>query len=169
MSTRMRMAVLSAVALAATVATMSVGMSPAQAASQKIETRGGGLIGCLTASTTTVSSANCSSSSTNLQRISHGTYNGHPVVQVKFSNHGLCIDSGAQRSGNAKVHACNSGNYQYLEVFNGSISGRKVLKSIGAWEHQGVHICLDNDGDAGVPVFWTTCNTSDSQQQFTFK
>jgi hypothetical protein len=169
MSPRMRMATMSAVAMAATVGAMVVGMSPASAASQKIETRGGGLIGCLTASTTTVTSANCSNKSTNLVRSSHGTYNGHPVLQVKFSNHGLCIDSGAKKSGDVKVHACNTGNYQYLEVFNGTTKGTKVLKSIGAWEHQRVHICLDNNGDAGVPLFWKTCSVSDSQQQFTYK
>jgi hypothetical protein len=46
---------------------------------------------------------------------------------------------------------------------------RKVLKSIGAWEHQHAHICLNQPGDGGVPLSWKKCDLNSGQQQFSFK
>jgi hypothetical protein len=98
------------------------------------------------------------------------TYNGHPLVKIQWDwaapSDSVCLDSLAQRSGSVHLHACNGGDYQLLEVFNGPVPGSKVLKSIGAWTHQGVHICLSAGSANNATVVWATCNTNASSQQF---
>lgn len=142
--------------------------SPAQAAAQKIQ-KNTGLIGCVAGYSSTISTANCTNAATNVKRTSRTAYHGHSVISVQFLKTKRCIDSAAQTSGDVHVKACNSGNYQFLEVFDGKKKGTKVLKSIGAWEHQGVHRCLTIMGDGGVSMAWTGCNVASDRQQFTLK
>jgi hypothetical protein len=49
---------------------------------------------------------------------------------------------------------------------NGSVAGTKVLKLVGAYEHQGVHICLSSGSANGSAITWATCNTNSSSRQF---
>ncbi|GAB1645786.1 hypothetical protein [Krasilnikovia sp. MM14-A1259] len=52
-----------------------------------------------------------------------------------------------------RTNACNSGSYQQFEVFNGSVAGTVVLKSLGIWQNKGLHRCIqvDDDGDTITP------------------
>jgi hypothetical protein len=111
----------------------------------------------------------CGLVGSSLQRISAGKYNGHDAIIIQWPwTNPICVDSLAQTSGRVNVHECNGGNYQWFEVFNGSVSGTKVLKSIGAWEHQHLHRCISASNTAGAKMTWATCNTASSAQQFKF-
>ena len=104
-----------------------------------------------------------------IQRVSKGKYGGHDAIQIKWPvTNPYCVDSLAQRSGHVHTHTCNSGNYQWFEVFYGSASGTRVLKSIGAWEHQRVHICISSSNTKGAAMTFATCNTASAAQQFKF-
>lgn len=109
----------------------------------------------------------CGRIGSSLHRDSKGTYNGHPTIQVRWPlTHPPCIDSHRQTSGRVNLHDCNSSRYQWLEVFNGSAPGTKVLKSIGAWQYQRVHRCIQVINREKMT--WVACNTRSSAQQFKF-
>lgn len=99
-----------------------------------------------------------------------GTYGGHPAIFVRWqtSQGYWCIDSAAQTSGNVRIKDCNGGSYQKLEVFNGSVQGTKVLKSVGAYEEQGVHRCISVSNTAGAKMKWATCDIWSTAQHFKF-
>jgi hypothetical protein len=111
----------------------------------------------------------CGLVGSSIERVSAGKYNGHDAIIIQWPmTHPYCVDSLGQTSGRVNVHPCNGGNYQWFEVFNGSAAGTKVLKSIGAWEHQHVHRCISASNTAGVKMTWATCNTASAAQQFKF-
>jgi hypothetical protein len=151
-------------ALIATLAVIGVPQAAQAASTQYIKHASG----CMWGQSGYVTLNRCGVVGAALYRFSHGTYNGHPVVSVVFDANSMCIDSLAQTSGYVRTHACNNGNYQFFEVFNGSASGTKVLKSIGAWEHQRVHICISSSSSLGARMTFATCNTAASAQQFKF-
>jgi len=100
-------------------------------------------------------------------RSDNGTYGGHPAIKIWWRlTYKVCLDSLGQKSGAARINWCNTGDYQVFEVFNGSAAGTKVLKSVGAYVHQGVHICLSSGFANGSAISWATCDTNSSLQQF---
>jgi hypothetical protein len=96
------------------------------------------------------------------------TYNGHPIIFIRWGEDfgtPYCVDNLAQASGQVRDHACNGGNYQKLEVFDVG-SGKKVLKSLGAYTGNGRNLCLSAGSAKNAALVWATCNTSSTSQQF---
>lgn len=140
--------------------------TPTQAAGRNEENRHAS--GCMWGQNGVVSLNRCGVIAASLYRWPEPNYNGHQVVSIAFSANSMCIDSGAQTSGSVRTHPCNHGNYQFFEVFYGSVSGTRVLKSIGAWEHQHVHICIYSTTYLTDTMRWGTCNTKNAADQFKF-
>ena len=118
-----------------------------------------------------VSENTCSVSLTTVKLTERTKYNGHRVVSIQFPGNGLCIDELGNTSAVAVrvgTHACNSGYYQQFEVFNGSVSGTVVLKSLGAALGKGKNFCIQADKRAGTDMKWNDCGTTNTYQQFKF-
>ncbi|BFU47114.1 hypothetical protein [Krasilnikovia sp. MM14-A1004] len=98
------------------------------------------------------------------------TYNGHPLIFVRYGEESgppypYCLDNLGQASGQVRDYRCNGGSYQQLEVFDVG-SGKKVLKSLGAYLGNGRHLCLSAGTTKNAALVWATCNTAASTQQF---
>jgi hypothetical protein len=105
-----------------------------------------------------------------LRQDTSSTYNGHPLIFIRYgADYGppypYCVDNLAQASGQVHDHACNGGNYQKLEVFDVG-SGKKVLKSLGAYTGNGRNLCLSAGTASNAALVWATCNTASTSQQF---
>ncbi|MBG0569108.1 hypothetical protein [Actinoplanes aureus] len=118
---------------------------------------------------TPVSLNGCGLVGSALKRVGRGAHNGHRLIQIKLpSTYPYCLDSRAQRTGYVRSHPCNRGSYQLLEVFAGSKPRTVVLKSLGAWQHQRVHICISSGNAKGSKMKWAPCHTRSTAQQFRY-
>ncbi len=92
---------------------------------------------------------------------------GHSIIKLRSYLNNQCISStGSTAGGTAGTKACSS-HYENWEVFKVAHNGGTffVFKSWGAWVHQGLHLCLQANGNPAY-VRMQPCNTANNRQRW---
>jgi hypothetical protein len=92
---------------------------------------------------------------------------GNSIIKLQSYLTNQCISSGGSTAGEtAWTKACAS-NYENWEVFKVPHNGTTffVFKSWGAWVNQGLHLCLQANGNPAY-VRMQTCNTANNRQRW---
>lgn len=158
------------VAVVAAIVGMLALAGPAQAVESVVKYQNGNCIGINDGSIQTsqpVDMISCSGTKANWGVTTiDSDWNGHPIARFINKATGLCLDTlGHGLNQGVWTYACNTGHYQWFEVFTNS-NGTRTFKSYAAYYDQGgQHLCLEDNGN-GLPVTLQTC-TSAANQQFT--
>lgn len=92
---------------------------------------------------------------------------GNSIIKLQSYLNNQCISSHASTAGGvAWMDACTT-NYENWEVFKVAHNGGTffVFKSWGAWVNQGLHLCLQANGNPAY-VRMEACNTANNRQRW---
>ncbi|RSM63971.1 hypothetical protein DMB66_21820 [Actinoplanes sp. ATCC 53533] len=90
-----------------------------------------------------------------------------PIIKLKSYLTNQCISSGGSTAGETAWTKPCASNYENWELFKVPDSGGTyfVFKSWGAWVNQGLHLCLQANGNPAY-VRMQPCNTANNRQRW---
>ncbi len=92
---------------------------------------------------------------------------GNSIIKLKSYLNNQCISSGGSTAGGTAWTKPCASNYENWEVFEVPLHGTTffVFKSWGAWVNQGLHLCLQANGNPAY-VRMQPCNTANNRQRW---
>ncbi|GIF21585.1 hypothetical protein BJ973_004970 [Actinoplanes tereljensis] len=92
---------------------------------------------------------------------------GHSILKLQSYLNNQCVSSHASTAGGTAYSAACSTHYENWEVFPVSHNGGTfyVFKSWGAWVNQGLHLCLQANGNPAY-VRMEPCDATNNRQRW---